>query len=97
MGTIAVPRPLIADELTSHLDPSVQALVIGVLEEWRKEKELSCLFVSHSLPLVRACTQRRRKMGKTSMTLVLLFPSLMHLSKVLGVCPPWAWWGNEER
>jgi oligopeptide/dipeptide ABC transporter ATP-binding protein len=52
------PKCLIADELVSALDVSVQAQVINLLLELQKRLELTVLFVAHDLRLVRHISHR---------------------------------------
>ncbi|HEX6111734.1 MAG TPA: ABC transporter ATP-binding protein [Geminicoccaceae bacterium] len=50
----ASPEIIIADEPTSALDVSVQATVIDLLNEIQGQRELTMVFISHDLALVRS-------------------------------------------
>jgi peptide/nickel transport system ATP-binding protein len=47
------PRLLIADEITSSLDVSVQGSILNVVREVRASLELTMLFISHNVAVVR--------------------------------------------
>ena len=54
----AQPSVLICDEVTSALDVSVQAAIVELLGELRRQMGLSLLFITHDLALIRTIADR---------------------------------------
>jgi peptide/nickel transport system ATP-binding protein len=54
----AEPDLLVCDEITSALDVSVQGSIVALLDDLRKTRGISMLFVTHNLALVRSIAAR---------------------------------------
>jgi peptide/nickel transport system ATP-binding protein len=89
----AQPSVLICDEVTSALDVSVQAAIIELLGELRKEMGLSMLFITHDLALIRTIADRVAVMNKGriveegSVDAILTAPSADYTRELLANTP----------
>ncbi len=52
------PEFLVLDEPVSALDVSVGAQIINLLRQLQRDRRMTCLFISHSMPLVRYLCDR---------------------------------------
>jgi peptide/nickel transport system ATP-binding protein len=89
----AEPAVLICDEVTSALDVSVQAAIIELLGELRREMGLSLLFITHDLALIRtiadrvAVMHRGRIVEEGSVDEILTAPSADYTRQLLANTP----------
>ena len=52
------PKLLIADEPVSALDASIQAQIINLLKELKQKKDLTILFISHDMNVIKYLADR---------------------------------------
>lgn len=64
MAILTHPKLLIADEPTTALDVSVQAQIIQLLKELKDELNMSMLFISHNLSIVKKVADKVAVMNR---------------------------------
>jgi microcin C transport system ATP-binding protein len=58
MALVNQPKLLIADEPTTALDVTIQAQILDLMKELQRELEMSVLFITHDLGIVRRIADR---------------------------------------
>lgn len=87
------PELLVLDEPISALDVSVGAQVVNLLRELQARRGLTCLFISHSMPLVRylchrvAVMQRGKLVEEGSWQQVCEAPQEVYTQQLLAATP----------
>ncbi len=87
------PKLLILDEPVSALDVSVGAQIVNLLRALQREHELTYLFISHSMPLVRylstriAVMERGRLIETGEAEVLCAAPRMAYTQKLLAATP----------
>jgi peptide/nickel transport system ATP-binding protein len=93
----AQPRLLILDEAVAALDVSIQAQILNLLTEIREQTDVSYLFVSHDLAVVRQVSNRvlvmhrGRIVERGATESVFLRPSEEYTRSLLECAPRQGW------
>jgi peptide/nickel transport system ATP-binding protein len=89
----ANPRLIVCDEVTSALDVSIQASIVELLGQLRVERDLTLLFITHNLGLVRSIAdnivilQHGRIMEQGSCQAIFDQPSNPYTAELLANTP----------
>jgi peptide/nickel transport system ATP-binding protein len=89
----ARPLLLLCDEITSSLDVSVQAAVLELLAELRREQALSMLYISHDLGVVATIADRIVVMREGALceegvaAQVISFPRAAYTQQLIAASP----------
>ena len=87
------PQVLIADEITSALDVTIQAQILDLLQKLHQERDLAIILISHDLGVVRALCdevlvmQNGRVVEYGSMPSVLFRPQEAYTQQLLAAIP----------
>ncbi len=93
IGLACRPQLLIADEPTTALDVTVQAGILELLDDLRRESDLAVLFITHDLGVLSSLTQRAyvfyagRAMESGPTGRVLMSPRHPYTAALLGSRP----------
>lgn len=58
IATVCEPRLLIADEPTTALDVTVQAEILALLAQWKSERRLSIVIITHDFGVIASLADR---------------------------------------
>ena len=87
------PKLLIADEPVSALDASIQAQIINLLKELREKRELTILFISHDMNVIRYLADRvgimcfGKLVEENSTNMLFKYPQDDYTKKLLNSVP----------
>jgi peptide/nickel transport system ATP-binding protein len=98
----ARPEVLVADEITSALDVSVQGAVLNLVRDIQRETGVSVLFISHNLAVVRylaetiAVMHRGRVVEAATTDEITLRPTAPYTRELIAAVPNIADEGRAE-